>query len=184
MPTSSTHVICIGGSNVLTGTVREHTLEEKIDRECSLNMTSIPLPSEYNVQSPERPNVEAIFNVCTSIHPPKTTDNKNNSHERNLHLVVSAPLHARLTDLLLHEASALSCNNSVLSAHSSAAALCVAAFSSRLDHAAPNILLTDEGARGYCEWEKGSCGNRQRLDLLAGCEGVMRVVVAEVGRGE
>lgn len=179
---TSTFVMCVG-SKVFTAPVRQCLFDDRESDECPC-ITSVPLSSGYNIRILDSLNAKALLHSFSSIYSTQLSQNIMKSNRINLNLVVPTSMSVSQRDVLLHEIIRSNCNINVQSIHSSAAALCLAAFSTDISHAGSNILLTVEGSRGYCAWETQPCGNRQRLDMLASSDGVMRVLVAEVDEGE
>lgn len=168
------------GNQVLAGPVREW-MSDNEEADCAC-MTTLPLPSGYNTHTLDAAHAKALLQSFSSMHLNQPFNRK--AHNINLHLVAPTSMLLRQKDFLLQEIAASNKNIRVQSVHSSAAALCLAAFSSDIKHAGPNVLLTVDGPRGYCEWETERNGNKQRVDMLATSEGVTRVLIAEIGAGK
>jgi hypothetical protein len=202
----STHVMCIG-THVLTGVVlppphsTDHPVSEAVSEQvnndishtvlqtfslCSEGIaTTVPSPrvSECVSEREREIDVASIRSLFRNFYSSLDTTQRL-SRSVNLHLVVPTQLMGYHKNIILEEARGVAGNLNVCSIHSTAASLCVAAFSENLPHTAPNILCTVEGTRGYCEWDPQPNGNQQRIDILSSHDGIMRVLVVEVSKGK
>lgn len=176
----STHVMCIG-SKVFTSHIHKSLFDDKDADESSTHVITIPSLIDIALSQVDASCVRSILRSFYAALISRQT--LSSCHSINLHVIVPSPFMLKQKCLLLQEAAAADGNMSVNDIHSTATSLCVAAFTNNVPHTAPNILLTVEGPRGYCEWDPLPNGNKQRMDILAGHDGAMRVLVVEINRG-
>ena len=172
------YMICIGSHDVFISPVIYNSSGED-DNESQSKTLTLPLQCESSYALDEE-SVSAILQDFSHEYLSDVPEDC----EIEVQLVVPTRMSIHQREIVIHGVNSMrdGCIR-LLGINSSAAALCLAAFGDDERAVAANELLTMSGKRPYCEWDSALKGNQQRRELLSTTEGVLRVLIAEIGKG-